>query len=155
MVQWTQKIGGWIMRKKDMTVPAILAEAVGIILGVVYIILQIYYGLTYHVVWYSYISNIVGVILVYTGLSVLSCYPEKINRITPEVCIGKIRRYSIRMVRLIKLVFVIGLMIPCVGDVLGIELKEAYSLLIIGVLLVIAVYYEYRIIQILRKNRHQ
>ena len=37
---------------------------------------------------------------------------------------GKVRKYSIRMIRLVKLVFIIGLMVPCVGDVIGIELKE-------------------------------
>ncbi|MDD6480752.1 MAG: transglycosylase [Lachnospiraceae bacterium] len=140
------------MRKKDLTVPAVFAEAVGIILGVVYIVLQLYYGLTYHVAVYSYACNIAALILVYAGLSVLSCYPERINRMTEKQCTGKIRRYSIRMVRVIKLVFVIGLMIPCVGDVLGTELKEAYSLLIIGVILLTAVYYECRIIRLLRKK---
>ena len=138
------------MRKKDMTVPAILAEAVGIVLGVVYIILQIYYGLTYHVTWYNYISNIVGVILVYTGLSVLSCYPEKINRIPDELCIGKVRKLSIRMVRVVKLIFVLGLLIPCVCDALGIALKEAYSLLVIGMILLPSVYYECKILKIIR-----
>ena len=56
------------------------------------------------------------------------------------------------MVRLIKLVFLAGLMIPCVGDVLGIELKEAYSLIMIAAILVIAIGYEIKIIEILRQN---
>ena len=71
-----------------------------------------------------------------------------------EVCTKDVRKYSIRMVRLVKLVFIAGLMVPCVGDVIGIELKEAYSLIVIAAILVIAVGYEYKIIQILRKNRH-
>ena len=53
---------------------------------------------------------------------------------------------------LIKLVFLAGLMIPCVGDVLGIELKEAYSLNMIAAILVIAIGYEIKIIEILRQN---
>ena len=43
-------------------------------------------------------------------------------------------------------------MIPCVGDVLGIELKEAYSLIMIAAILVIAIGYEIKIIEILRQN---
>ena len=64
---------------------------------------------------------------------------------------GKVRKYSIRMIRLVKLVFI---MVPCVGDVIGIELKDAYSLLVIAAILVITVFYEYRIIQLLRNDHH-
>lgn len=142
------------MRKEDLTVPAIFAEAIGMILGIVYVGLQIYYGIAYKVAIYEWICNIVGVILIYVGLSLLSCYPEKINRLPKEVCTKDVRKYSIRMVRLVKLVFIAGLMVPCVGDVIGIELKEAYSLIVIAAILVIAVGYEYKIIQILRKNHH-
>ena len=142
------------MRKEDLTVPAILAEAVGIILGTVYVIMQIYYGIAYKVAPWQFLSNIIGVILVYAALTILSCHPEWLNRLSREDCVGKVRRYSIRMVRLIKLVFLIGLMIPCVGDVLGIELKEAYSLIMIAAILVIAVGYEIKIIDLLRENHH-
>jgi len=45
-------------------------------------------------------------------------------------------------------------MVPCVGDVIGIELKDAYSLLVIAAILVITVFYEYRIIQLLRNDHH-
>ena len=45
-------------------------------------------------------------------------------------------------------------MVPCVGDVIGIELKDAYSLLVIVAILVITVFYEYRIIQLLRNDHH-
>ena len=140
------------MNKKDLTVPAILAEAIGIILGIVYVIMQIYYGITYKVAPWQFSSNIVGVVLVYVALTILSSHPEWINRLPREVCVGKVRKYSIRMVRLIKLVFLAGLMIPCVGDVLGIELKEAYSLIMIAAILVIAIGYEIKIIEILRQN---
>ena len=60
-----------------------------------------------------------GVVLIYVGLSRVSCQPEKINRLPKEVCVGKVRKYSIRMIRPVKLVFIIGLMVPCVGDVIG------------------------------------
>lgn len=129
------------MKKEDLTVPAIFAEAIGMILGIVYIGLQIYYGIAYKVAPYKFICNIAGVVLIYVGLSLVSCQPEKINRLPKEVCVGKVRKYSIRMIRLVKLVFIIGLMVPCVGDVIGIELKDAYSLLVIAAILVITVFY--------------
>ena len=65
------------MRKEDLTVPAIFAEAAVLILGIAYIGMQVYYGITYHIAPVQFICNILGIILVYTGLSVLSCYPEK------------------------------------------------------------------------------
>lgn len=102
----------------------------------------------------KFICNIAGVVLIYVGLSLVSCQPEKINRLPKEVCVGKVRKYSIRMIRLVKLVFIIGLMVPCVGDVIGIELKDAYSLLVIAAILVITMFYEYRIIQLLRNDHH-
>ena len=135
------------MKKEDLTVPAIFAEAIGMILGIVYIGLQIYYGIAYKVAPYKFICNIAGVVLIYVGLSLVSCQPEKINRLPKEVCVGKVRKYSIRMIRLVKLVFIIGLMVPCVGDVIGIELKgRGTVLLVIARILVITVFYEYRII---------
>lgn len=141
------------MKKEDLTVPAILAEAVGILLGILYIGLQVFYGITYHVAPYKYICNIVGLVLVYAGLTILSKHPERINRIPVQMCVGKIRIYSLRMLRLVKLIFVVGLMIPCVADVIGRQMQDAYSLIIIGLLLLVTIYYEYKIILTIRKNR--
>lgn len=141
------------MKKEDLTVPAILAEAVGILLGILYIGLQVFYGITYHVAPYKYICNIVGLVLVYAGLTILSNHPERINRIPAQMCAGKIRIYSLRMLRLVKLIFVVGLMIPCVADVIGRQMQDAYSLIIIGLLLLVTIYYEYKIILTIRKNR--
>ena len=76
------------------------------ILGIVYIGLQIYYGIAYKVAPYKFICNIAGVVLIYEGLSLVSCQPEKINRLPKEVCVGKVRKYSVRMIRLVKLVFI-------------------------------------------------
>ena len=55
------------MKKEDLTVPAIFAEAIGMILGIVYIGLQIYYGIAYKVAPYKFICNIAGVVLIYVG----------------------------------------------------------------------------------------
>ncbi len=141
------------MRKEDLTVPAVIAEAIDVIVGIVYIGLQIYYGIANHVPPYRFICNIVGLFLVYAGLTILSNHPEHVNRLAPEVCVGRIRSYTLRMLRLIKLVFVVGLMVPCVGDVLGIELLDAYSLIVIFLIILIAVIYEYKILLVIRKNR--
>lgn len=141
------------MKKEDLTIPAILAESVEIIVGLIYIGLQIYYGLVYHVPPYKFICNMVGLILVYVALTILSNHPERVNHLAPEVCVGDVRKYSLRMLRLIKLVFVVGLMIPCIGDVIGTELKDGYSLVVIGAIVAIAAFYEYKILLAIRKMR--
>lgn len=141
------------MRKEDLTVPAILAEAVGLIIGMVYIGLQIFYGVAYHAEPMKLILNLAVAVLVYAGLTLLSSYPEKINGIAPELCKGKIRKYSIRMVRVIKIIFIASLLIPCVADAAGFQVQSAYSLLVIGMLIIVAVYYEYQIIHGLRNMK--
>ena len=83
------------MRKEDLTVPAIIAEAIEIIVGLIYIGLQIYYGLSNHVPPYKFICNIVGLLLVYAGLTILSNHPEQVNRLKTEVCVGKVRKYTL------------------------------------------------------------
>jgi hypothetical protein len=42
-------------------------------------------------------------------------------------------------------------MVPCVFDALGIELLDATSLIVIGLMLLVVIYYEGKIILILRK----
>ena len=141
------------MRKEDLTVPAIIAEAAGLILGILYIGLQIFYGVAYHAQPMKLILNLLVAVLVYAGLTLLSNYPEKINGIAPELCKGKIRNYSIRMVLIVKIVFITSLLIPCVADAAGFQVQSAYSLLVIGILIIVAVYYEYKIIHIIRNMK--
>ena len=57
------------MRKEDLSVVALLLEAVDLILGLVYIGLQIFYGLYYHVPPYKFILNLLAMVLVYVGLT--------------------------------------------------------------------------------------
>ena len=135
------------MRKEDLSVVALLLEAVDLILGLVYIGLQIFYGLYYHVPPYKFILNLLAMVLVYAGLTLLSMYPERINSIPKEICQGTIRKYSLWMVRLIKAIFVVSLLIPSVFDVIGIGIQSVYSLIVIGLILVVAGYCEYHIIQ--------
>ena len=141
------------MKKGNTSIPAIVAETVGAVAGLAYIGLQLYYGIAYHVALLNLVMNLLVAVLVYAGLTLLSVYPEKINGLSPEQCTGNVRTYSIRMVRLVKLVFIASLLIPCISDALGHEMRQGYSLIAIGLMLVIAGYYEYRIIQIFRSRK--
>ena len=141
------------MKKGNTSIPAIVAETVGAVSGLAYIGLQIYYGIAYHVAVLNLVMNLLVAVLVYAGLTLLSVYPEKINGLSPEQCTGNVRTYSIRMVRLVKLVFIASLLIPCISDALGHEMRQGYSLIAIGLMLVTAGYYEYRIIQIFRSRK--
>lgn len=135
-----------------MSALALLLEAIVIILGLIYIGLQIFYGLYYHIAPYKFILNLLAMVLVYAGLSMLSMYPERINSIPSEICKGKMRTYSLWMLRLIKAIFVISLLIPCVFDALGIGIQSVYSLIVIGLIVVVAGYCEYQILAELKKN---
>lgn len=141
------------MKKEDMTVPALLLEAVTIVLGIFYIVLQVYYGVHYHIVLYKFAWNIAAVVLVYTTLTLLACYPEKVHKLQPEAFTPDIRKLTLRMLRLVKLVFVASLLIPCLFDIFGVELMEAASLIVVLLIVVIAGWHEYRIIKILRNRR--
>lgn len=141
------------MRKNDLTPVSILIEAVSIILGLMYCGLQIFYGICYHITPYKFIINLLIMILVYIGLSILAVYPERINNISSEICTGKIRMYSLWMIRLVKFIFVAGLMIPCVFDVAGIGIRSNYSLFVIGLIIIVSIYCEYRIIQEIKNLR--
>ena len=140
------------MRKDDLTVPALLLEAVDIVLTFVYIGLQIFYGVTYGISPYKVIINLLIMLLVYAGFTVLSFFPERINRIPTEMCAGDVRKYSLRMIRLVKFVFIVGVLVPCVCDAAGIGIQSSYSLIVIGIILVIAVIYEYKILKLLKKS---
>jgi L-asparagine transporter-like permease len=139
------------MKREDMTVPALLLESVTLILAIVYIGLQIFYGLYYHIAFYKFLINVFAMVLVYAGLTVLCVYPERINRLPAEAFTPEIRKLSLRMTRLAKLIFVAGILVPCVFDAIGIELLDAASLIVIGLMLADVIYYEGKIIQILRK----
>lgn len=140
------------MRKEDMSALALFLEAIVIILGFIYIGLQVFYGLYYHIAPYKFILNLLAMILVYAGLSLLSMYPERLNSIPTELCKGKIRTYSLWMLRLVKAIFVISLLIPCVFDALGIGISSVYSLIVIGLIVIIAGYCEYQILTELKKK---
>jgi L-asparagine transporter-like permease len=141
------------MRKEDYSLAAVIAEAVGILMMAAYVVIQIYYGIFYKIAVYKFVCNIVGVVLVYALLWILCSMPEKIHRFSPEACVGDIRKYTIRMLRIIKLVFVAGLLVPCVADAMGVELQEAYSIFVMAAILLITLYYEIKIIRVLRDDQ--
>lgn len=143
------------MRKEDLSAGAVIAEAVGMILGIAYMVLQVYYGIRFHVSPVTWIMNVLVAVLVYIGLTILAHYPEKIHALPPEKCSGKVRMYSIRMVRVIKLLFISSLLIPCISDAFGHQMKGGYSLIAIGIMIAAAVYYEYHILHILRSNNQK
>lgn len=143
----------WLrMKKDDMSYPAMMAEAVGIVSALLYLGLQIYYGVAYGVNMVNVVMNIVAMILVYTGFTLLTMYPERVNGLSREVCSGAIRKYTCRMLRMAKLIFVVGLLFASICDVLGKQINSAYSMVIVVLIVVTAVYYEYRIIKILREQ---
>lgn len=140
------------MRRNDMNGIELLAEAVGIVAAVIYVGLQIYYGISYGLPMWDVFMNVVAMILVYTGLSLLECYPERVNGLTKERCNGKVRQYTIRMVRIAKLIFTGSLLFTSVCDVIGNQINAGYSIIVVILIVVTAVYYEYKIIKIIRSQ---
>jgi len=142
------------MRKEDLTIGNVICEAVGIVSTLIYVGLQIYCGLLYGAQPMTIITNVVMVLLVYAGLVLLTVYPEKVNRLEPEVCTGKVRQLTIHMLFYVKLVFIISLLFTSICDVMGRDVDGGYSLISVGLIVLISVLYEIKIFQIL-KNRNE
>ena len=130
---------------------ALVFEIISAIAALFYMGLQVYYGIVYGAGAVRIVINVLILILVYMGLTVLAIYPERVNGLPREVCTGAIRKYTIRMVELIKLVFVLSLLFTSICDALGYRVDAAYSLIVMGLILVVAVVFEVKIIKILRK----
>ena len=141
------------MKWQDFSIPAIIGEAIDIIVLLAYITLQIYYSVEYHVSWYSVGMNILVAGLIYLALTILAMHPERVNRLSEADCTGLIRIYSLRMLRLVKFVFMLSLLVPCICDVVGIELPSIYNVATIVIMLLTAVYYEVKILQILMERK--
>ena len=78
---------------------------------------------------------------------------ERENKGREKKCVGNIRKYSLRLLMFVKLVFTAGLLVPCVCDAFGIAIRDVYSLIMIGLILVVTAYYEYRIFQEIKSLR--
>ena len=138
------------MNKRDMTKFDIFVEIVCGILLMVSVSLQVIYSVLHSLSIFSLIINVLIVVLVYIGLSMLSCYPEKVNAIPQEICIGNIRRYSIKMIRYAKLIFVASLVVPEVCDLLEHTLGQWYSFVVVVLIVGEIIYYEIKIIKLIR-----
>lgn len=142
------------MKKEEMTMPDMLLEAIGIVAIAAYGGLQIYYGILYTEsnAIMQIIMNLLVLILVYLGLTLLQFYPERVNHLTREACIGKMRRYTIVMARYEKLIFAISLLFTSVCDILGLKLHKGGSWAV-GILMVaVAVYFESKIIRLIKEK---
>lgn len=140
------------MKKNEMTWAAMLAESVGIVSALIYMGLQIYYGIVYGVGVLNIGMNVAAMLLVYAGMTLLSVYPERVNGLSREVCSGDVRKYTIRMVRTAKLIFVEGLLFTSICDVMGKQLRAGYSLVVVVLIVAVVAYYEYRIIRIIHRK---
>ena len=68
------------MKKEEMTTVDFLLEAVGIVAAMIYLGLQIYYGIVYGVAFTGIILNAAILILVYVGLTLLAHLTILIHR---------------------------------------------------------------------------
>ncbi len=141
------------MRKEEWTVANLLLEAVAIVAAVLYLGLQIYYGISYGVNRITVAMNAVVLILVYAGLTLLTIHPERVNHLKKEECSGLVRKYTMDMMRLIKLIFVAGLLFASVCDVLGHQIDRGYSIVVVALVVVTAFHYERKILRILHKKQ--
>lgn len=133
------------MKKNHLSTETLVFEIISAIAALFYMGLQVYYGIVYGAGAVRIVMNVLILILVYMGLTVLAIYPERVNGLSREVCTGAIRRYTIRMVELIKLVFVLSLLFTSICDALGFRVDAAYSLIVMGMILVVAVVFEVKI----------
>lgn len=141
------------MKKNRLSTEELVFEIISAVAALFYMVLQVYYGIVYGAGVMRILMNVLILILVYTGLTMLIRYPERVNGLPREVCTGDIRKYTIRMVELIKLVFVLSLLFTSICDALGYRIDAAYSLIVMVFILVIAVVFEVKIIKILRERK--
>lgn len=130
-----------------MSKRALFVECIIIFLAVIYGALQVIYGIRYHIPMAHYLLNILAVAVVYLLQTYLYFNPWKINRLPREACVGKVEKYSMHLAQIEKLIFIGGLLVPCIFDLAGIELKEGFSVILICLLVGVAIFYEWRIYQ--------
>ena len=123
------------MKKNRLSTEELVFEIISAVAALFYMVLQVYYG------------------IVYGAGAMRIRYPERVNGLPREVCTGDIRKYTIRMVELIKLVFVLSLLFTSICDALGYRIDAAYSLIVMAFILMIAVVFEVKIIKILRERK--
>lgn len=141
------------MEKRHLPTELLVLEIVSAVAGLFYIGLQVYYGIVYGAGAMHVVMNVIVLLLVYAGLTMMLVYPEYVNGLKREVCTGKVRRYTMCMVSVIKLVCVLALLFTSICDALGYRLDAAYSLIAVGLIALIAAYYEVKIMKFFRKKK--
>ena len=117
--------------------------------------LQIYHGFFYGMAAFGgkMLTNLAYMILVYLGLTLLQCNPERVNGLTKEACTKEIRTYTVRMVRIAKLIYSSSLFFTSILDVMGKEINGGYSLVTVVLIVVTALIYGIKIIRIIKGQR--
>ncbi len=133
------------MPKREWEIWEMVIEAVTVAALLVFFGLQVYYGYIYESSFATVAYHLLSAALLYAGLTVLQVFPELLNGRNSELLQGTIRIYAIRMVRNIKLLLILGIVIPSAADVLGIAVNAAYSFFLFGGILLDIGYYIYRI----------
>ena len=134
------------MVKKDWKVWEIVTESLAAAAAVVYLGLQIYYGYLYESMGTAIVYRVLPAAFLYAGMTVLEIVPELLNAGGKEkLGGGRIRIYAVRMARNCKFLFMIGMLVPSVADVIGFRVDASYSFLIMAGILGTLAYYLYRI----------
>lgn len=134
-------LGVLYMIKKEWE---IIVETVTVIAVVVFVGLQVYYGYVYESSLLTILYHLLPIALLYMGLLLLQMFPETLNG-SREPLPKMVRVYAVRMIRISKLFVILGMLVPSIADVLGIQMNSAYSLVIMGGVLGTITYYFYRI----------
>ncbi len=141
------------MKKEEMTTVDFLLEAVGIVAALVYLGLQIYYGIVYGVAFTGIILNAAILILVYVGLTLLARYPERVNNLPKEICSGENKKiydsYGARSqadLRAQSFYLPVSVMLPGCRSI-------KYSLVTVALIVIVTVVYEGKIIKLLRGKK--
>lgn len=133
------------MQKKDITMWDIVMETMTAMAVLIFTGLQIYYRVLYETTLGVVVYHMLPMLLIYVGMLILQYFPELLNGWNSEPLVGNVRIYAVRMVRMCKLFLVFGLLIPSIGDVLGMEIHAGYSLAVMLCILATIGYYLYRI----------
>lgn len=133
------------MMKKEWKIWEIIIETVTVVAALAFTGLQVYYGYLYKRSMTALIYHLLPVLCLYIGMMALQIFPELLNGFGSEPLQGKVRVYSVRMVRTCKMFVMLGMLFPSAADALGIEMDAAYSLFIMAGILGTIVYYLFRI----------
>lgn len=126
----------------DVVIETLTAAGVLFYLG-----LQLYYRMLYRMGWSTCLYHLLPVVFIYAALLLLQKNPEWMNGRGSEPLYGKVRVYAVRMVRNGKCILILGMLVPGMADVFGIQIHDGYSLLIMAAILVVIGYYLFRIYQ--------